>query len=128
MSLHILLIDDDETSIFIHKTLVETSALSLDPLCFSSSAATLDYLEKHHRTGDRYVLLLDINMPVIDGWAFMDAIQQKPYADALFILIVTSSIDRADRKRASEYKQVIEYFEKPLDIDHCIQTIQQNII
>jgi CheY-like chemotaxis protein len=128
MSLHILLIDDDETSIFIHKTLVETSALSLEPLCFSNSAATLDYLDEHHRAGDRYVLLLDINMPVIDGWAFLDAIQQKPYADALSIFIVTSSIDRADRKRASEYKQVIEYFEKPLDIDRCVQIIQQKIV
>lgn len=125
MSLKVIIVDDDDTTIYIHKMLVRASQLSAEPVCFSNSTEAINYLDEQYNAADTYLLLLDINMPVIDGWRFLDTIQLKPYADDLSIVLITSSIDIADRNRAAQYKQVIDYVEKPLKKDRCVQILQQ---
>jgi CheY-like chemotaxis protein len=63
-----------------------------------------------------YLLLLDINMPVMSGWDFLDAIRLRSYADQVYAVIVSSSIDTGNHKKAEQYKQVIGYLEKPINV------------
>jgi CheY-like chemotaxis protein len=120
MSLQVLLVDDDDMVIYLHKTLLEMSSLSV-PVCFGEGKAALTYLHEQYQPGDTYLVLLDVNMPVLDGWQFLDAIQDKPFAAALKVIMVTSSIDNTDREKAFRYQQVIDFVEKPISLEYCKQ-------
>lgn len=119
MGLKVLLVDDDVMIIYLNKMMVEVSGLSSDSVCFYNGKEAFDYLDAHYKAGDSYLILLDINMPVMNGWEFLDSIQTKPFAGSLAVVMVTSSVDKADRERAYQYKQVIDYVEKPLDQETC---------
>lgn len=119
MSLKVLIVDDDEVVIFLQKMMVANSGLSPEPLSFKHGKAAIDYLNEEYKEEDKYLILLDINMPVMDGWEFLDAIQTMPFSNAISVIMVTSSINSADRDKAKEYAQVIDYIEKPLNIDAC---------
>jgi CheY-like chemotaxis protein len=58
------------------------------------------------------ILLVDINMPQMTGWQFLEALGQTP--DSCRVYIFTSSIDPADRQRARDYANVVDYVVKPL--------------
>ncbi|MEO6639376.1 MAG: response regulator, partial [Ginsengibacter sp.] len=69
-----------------------------------------------------------INMPVMNGWEFLDAINQSPIADDILIAVVTSSTNESDKKRAFEYKQVIRYIEKPVNIQKLCELKQDKAL
>lgn len=119
MSLKVLLLDDDETTIYLHKMMVKISHLSSDPIGLGDSKTAIDYLHEHYIAGGSFLLFLDINMPEVDGWSFLDSVQKKPFVNQLAVVIVTSSIDKVDRHRAYQYDQVIDYVEKPLTLEIC---------
>lgn len=60
------------------------------------------------------LLLLDLNMPVMDGWEVLDALRQHPEIK-IRVAILSSSVDPEDQARASRYPNVIGYLSKPLD-------------
>lgn len=115
MSLKVLLVDDDEMIIYLHTMVAQISGLSSAPICFADGKAAIDYLNEHYKAGDSFLILLDINMPVMDGWGFLNAIQTQPYSGTTTVVMVTSSIDSMDREKAYQYKNVIDYIEKPLN-------------
>lgn len=119
MSLKVLIADDDEVVIFLQKMMVVHSGLSPEPISFNDGKAAIDYLNEQYKEGDSYLILLDINMPVMNGWEFLDAIQTMPFSNAVSVVMVTSSIDSKDRDKAKQYTQVIDYIEKPLNIETC---------
>lgn len=115
MSLKILLVDDDEMILFLHKMVIEMSGQSVETTNFENGKKVFDYLNSNYSVTENYLILLDINMPEMDGWGFLDAIQAMPYAFTIKVVMVSSSIDIADRNKAMQYRQVIDYIEKPLD-------------
>jgi len=62
--------------------------------------------------------MLDINMPIMNGWDFMDAIKEKGMDKNVSVIILTSSINNADKIKAKKYDMVVDYVEKPLSIEH----------
>ena|SRR5688572_23119383 len=117
MKFETIIVDDDEMVIFLHKIAVVESGLSMKPAVAFNGSQALDYILKHAETS--FLILLDINMPEMDGWEFLDAIQR--HKTALFIVMVTSSVDSRDRHKAMRYSQVIDYIEKPLSSDKCVR-------
>ncbi|QKG57695.1 response regulator [Hymenobacter sp. BRD128] len=63
------------------------------------------------------LILLDLNMPVMDGWEFLDAFIQLPIAKQVCVFVLTSSIHPHDREKAKHYNVVKGFFSKPLDGD-----------
>ena len=119
MELKTLIIDDDPIVIFLHKKIIQKCELATDPLTFLNGKQCFDYFSQSANENDKYLLCLDINMPVMNGWEFLDAIQQTSYTSQIFVVMTTSSVDSYDRKKAKEYKQIISFMEKPLTIDKC---------
>lgn len=114
MNLRVLLVDDDEMVLFLHKTLVRNYDFSAHPLTFINGVEVLEYLNKNTGEGEKTLILLDINMPVMNGWELLDAIEQQSFSCEVYVVMVTSSMDMTDREKAGTYKQVIDYLEKPI--------------
>ena len=60
------------------------------------------------------MILLDLNMPILDGWQFLDEFIHLPLKKEISIFIVTSSIDPSDIEMAKNYKMVKSYIMKPI--------------
>ena len=119
MSLKVLIIDDDEVVLYIHKVIVMNSNLSRDPMTFLNGKKTLDYLVTHYTPENQYLLLLDINMPIMNGWELLEAIKNHGFTDNISVIMATSSINQTDRELAAKYIQVIAYAEKPISEETC---------
>ena len=61
------------------------------------------------------LILLDLDMPVMDGWEFLDEFLKLPIAKQVCVFILTSSIHPNDREKAKHYNVVKGFFSKPLD-------------
>ncbi|CAN5493597.1 response regulator [soil metagenome] len=88
-------------------------------MIFVDGQEALDYLDLNFKESDYYLVLLDINMPVMDGWEFLKIVSDKVYAQHVFFAMVTSSVDRADKEKAIAYSQVIDFVEKPISFEEC---------
>lgn len=119
MDLQVLIVDDDEIVIFLHEVVVVKSGLSPAPLSFKDGKAALDYLQEQYQEGVHYLVLLDINMPIMNGWEFLEALQIEPCSSCVSVVMVTSSINGLDREKARQYKQVVDFVEKPLHLEAC---------
>jgi CheY-like chemotaxis protein len=125
MGLKVLIADDDEIVITIHKTFLKKSGLSSDPKSFGNGKEVLDYLMTDQESDSLYLILLDINMPVLGAWEFLDEISTWSFADKIYVVLITSSINKTDKEKASKYKNAVEFVEKPITMEDCtrIKTI-----
>ena len=113
-----LIVEDDEVFILLNKRMVVKSGLCVEPLSFHDGKEALDYLDGPLDDEDCYLILLDINMPIMNGWEFLDSIQTITISNLISVIMVTSSIESIDQDRARRYPQVVDYFEKPLRIEN----------
>jgi CheY-like chemotaxis protein len=105
----IILVDDQPIANFITKKLLEIEGFNEDVLDFTNPEEALAYLEDKQNT----LIFLDLNMPEMNGWEFLDSLKSKGHQHK--IIILTSSTSSIDRKKAKEYPSVIDYIEKPLN-------------
>ena len=75
------------------------------------------------------LILLDLNMPVMDGWEFLDAITALAITQQVCVFILTSSINPDDIRKSAAYADVKGYFSKPLDNRNVsrMQTLYQEV-
>lgn len=111
-----LVVEDDEiTSFLIQKTLSKSNAFK-EILSFENGQPALVYLQEAlaQLKPIPNLILLDINMPIMDGWELLDALQELHFPNLIPVVMLTSSINEEDRKKAKTYKNVKGYFTKPL--------------
>ncbi len=115
----IMLIDDDESSHFLNKILIEeVVGEGIEKVSFQMAPKAISYLDKlaEEKRFLQILIFLDINMPVMNGFEFLDRIKER-YSNAHFRLIIvmlTSSIHPRDHERSKNYA-VFQYLVKPLD-------------
>lgn len=107
----ILLVDDDETSNFLNELLIKGMDMVEDVSIASNGQEALDYL-KHEPNSAPQVIFLDLNMPVMDGFEFLEAFEKMPQPKAP-VFILTSSNNFKDYARAKDF-DVAGYLIKPL--------------
>lgn len=118
MSLKLLLVDDDEMVLYLHQMMLKISGFPVRPVCLQDGREALTYLLQHYQEGDYYLILLDINMPVMNGWKFLEAIQKEAFLNKIAVIMVTSSIDAEDKLMASRFPEIIDFVEKPIDLSY----------
>jgi CheY-like chemotaxis protein len=114
----VLFIDDDEINNFILKEIFE-SQYNLRVNFFSEATRALEYIEKliEEKEGALPdIIFLDIKMPEMDGFDFMDAFEQNGYSQKFKvpIFMLTSSVNHRDISRAATYTHIKELITKPL--------------
>ena len=112
MDYKVLIVDDDPMMLFLHKNLIVKSGICLEPLSFLNGEEVLHFLMAEP-PGSCYAMLLDINMPVMNGWQLLEALKELPIAELVDVAIISSSIYRKDREKAMEYDLVSCYLTKP---------------
>jgi CheY-like chemotaxis protein len=113
------IIDDDPIYVFCTKRIMDLADFCESFLIFHNGKEALDRLSAIIKNDDRLpeVILLDLNMPVMDGWEFLDEFTKIPVAKKVTIYIVTSSIDPADVQKAKQYENVNNYVVKPVTVE-----------
>lgn len=111
----VLIVDDDHVILMIHKLKIIKTGVDPSPLEFLNGQKALDYIIEHNKAEYCYIVLLDINMPVMSGWDFLDSIQKLTLNCQIKVALVTSSVDQADQEKAERYREVISYITKPVD-------------
>tara|TARA_R110000765_G_scaffold380694_1_gene471851 strand:+ start:1258 stop:1659 length:402 start_codon:yes stop_codon:yes gene_type:complete len=117
--LKIFLVDDQKITNFINKKIIDIAGVSRFVYDFIDPKEALDKLEENQPN----LILLDLNMPDIDGWGFLDRMEEKN-TDAK-VVIVTSSTSPFDVEKAKNYNRVIQYITKPLNKDILIGFVNQ---
>ena len=117
MNLITLIVDDDTLTQLIHRKALERASISASPKTFTDGEKALNYLLENYSEEDNYLVFLDLNMPVMDGWMFLDEIGRHFIRQNIHVVIVTSSVSSGDRARANSYKQVLKYVVKPISVE-----------
>lgn len=121
----ILVVDDDCMVLFIHEAVIEGSILTADTKYFLSAGAAMEFIASEADIDMRFLIFLDINMPVVDGWQMLDQLLNYQKRKNIFVVIVSSSIDQMDLERAFSYDMVVDYVVKPLKEEY-FEVLQRN--
>ena len=109
----IVLIDDDPINNLINKRLINKLNLSPRTIEFLEAEVALKYLENPDLE-KKILILVDINMPVMNGWDFLSHYLKFENDREDRIIMLSSSIDFQDRKKSKEFPIVHGFIEKPL--------------
>jgi CheY-like chemotaxis protein len=114
----VLLIDDNDIDNFINERMITTSGFGKTVIVRNSAQGALEYLQSVTDKGETLpkVIFLDLNMPVMDGFAFLQ--EYEKFSDELKgyckIIVLSSSISPEDINRASTNPYVAKFLNKPL--------------
>ncbi|MFI6661974.1 HAMP domain-containing protein [Streptomyces sp. NPDC050523] len=115
----VLIVDDDIRNVFALTSVLEQHGLSV--LYAENGREGIEVLEQHD---DVAVVLMDIMMPEMDGYATTTAIRRMPQFAGLPIIALTAKAMKGDREKAIE-SGASDYVTKPVDPDHLLSVMEQ---
>lgn len=122
-------IDDDEIYTFAVKRIIAHAQFAEKTLFFQNGKVALDFFVEYMQQPGQLpdVILLDINMPVLDGWQFMEEfIKLMPHIDKkIIVYIVSSSIAEEDYAKAKTFAAVSDFIIKPINVEKLREILSQ---
>ena len=127
----VLVIEDDGITTYLNKMVLESASFCDNIVEATEGEVALSYFENIQK-GDipmdnlPEVILLDLNMPVMDGWEFFETFVQKfpEFAKKTNIFILSSSIDPIDIERAQKDPNIAAFLSKPLNEEEHFNIIK----
>lgn len=115
----IMLIDNNPDDNFYHRRVIMKFNASIAVIVFNSAIGALNHLFSGERDLIQPKLIfLDINMPGMNGWDFMDVFQADPiHSEKTKIIVLTTSENPDDRLKAMAYTTIADFMTKPLTIE-----------
>jgi len=125
-TLNLLVIDDDDINIFIIKKIVEKTGFDIDMVARNNGQQAIDYLNEtisQNKPLPRLVLI-DINMPVMNGWEFIEAYETLGIDQKVDMYILSSSVYENDIEKTKSYKAVKGFISKPLSMERLTELVK----
>ena len=118
----VCLIDDDNIYQFTARRILESTGLAGEIKSFYNGKEAITYFKDEHNIQPETlpdVIFLDINMPIMNGWEFLEEYKtvQQTFPKPIVVYVVSSSIDDNDMRKSREYKLVSDYIVKPVNRD-----------
>lgn len=112
-----LLVDDDPVTNMLNSRLIQKLQLTSTAEIVTNGKEALEYLRNCSAEAMPDLILLDINMPVMNGFEFMEAYEKEFAADSscLILMMLTTSANSADLEKARSYQKITEFMSKPLN-------------
>jgi CheY-like chemotaxis protein len=112
-------IDDDEIFVFVLRKLLQKTKHFEEIINISNGLEAIEILVNQYERSQTLpdLIFLDLNMPVLDGWQFLDEVEKLSFKDQLRIYIISSSIDVREIEKAKEYATVKSFVSKPVTLD-----------
>jgi len=114
----VMLIDDTEVDAFISKRMLTSSQFTTDIMEFYSAKKALEYLgeNSHNLSALPRLIFLDINMPAMDGFDFMEKFRQMPneILQNCKVVMLSSAINDVDIQRINKDEYIVKFLIKPL--------------
>ena len=128
----ICIVDDDDIYKFTMKKMIEMNKLARKLIIFSDGEEAINFMIDNVANSVNLpdVIFLDINMPIMDGFQFMEEyVKLKPkVGKKITIYMVTSSVDSADIDRAKSIAEISDYIVKPIkseDLKNIIDDLEK---
>jgi CheY-like chemotaxis protein len=115
----ILCVDDDPITLMLYKMVISKAAFAKEIHTAQNGEEALSYFDNLRASGTSdypKLIFLDLNMPVMGGWEFLDHFTESKYAsfkDAK-VIVLSSTIDPQDIEKSRTYPMVIDFQSKPI--------------
>ncbi len=118
-----MLIDDNDIDNFINERLVKAYYFSKNVYVHTSTRSALEFLKNievtMHELPEELIpshIMLDINMPILDGFHFLDEFEKfiPELKKKIKIVMLTTSLNPLDVERSNKYESVVKFIHKPL--------------
>ncbi|WP_437372918.1 response regulator [Maribacter litoralis] len=126
----ITIIDDDAITVFGLRKLISSSVECNSIASYANGKIAIDAMNDLFNSKQQIpqIIFLDINMPIMDGWEFLEAFINLPITEKIRINIVTSSIDPRDQQQWEYFKgkshHLITFNQKPIDRNKIVEITQ----
>ena len=122
----VLCINDNEITLFILKRILDKAKFSEDVIMASDGWKALTYCKQliKDSTESEYtypdIIFLDLHMPVMDGWEFLDHFSQHilPFFKKTKVIITSLSIEKVDSERVKKYPFVLDFLRNPMSVEY----------
>ncbi|SHM75729.1 Response regulator receiver domain-containing protein [Cyclobacterium lianum] len=115
------MVDDDPIVILLQKKLMEKAGIEQEVTSFNNGEELVDFIADQAPGSEDYLMFLDINMPGLSGWDVLDMLESMNVPQNIEVIIITSSIEPADKRKAKNYKRIVDFWVKPFSIQDFIQ-------
>ena len=124
----VMLVDDSEIDNLINQKMIEASGIAEIIYTQTGARSAIEFLKNIEKTGNYQAILpevifLDIDMPLMDGFQFLDEFEvlREETRKRIRIVMLTSSINPQDYSRSMKYSSVILFLNKPLAHESILQ-------
>ncbi len=126
--INVFIVDDDKLFVFLTKKTINTTNLDTQINEFSDGQDAIEYLKKNVANTESLpdIILLDLSMPIMDGWEFLDEYKaiEPVIGKKIKLYIFSSSISPHDIERAKSISQVTDFIIKPLFKEKFIEMVR----
>jgi CheY-like chemotaxis protein len=124
--INLLVIDDDDINIFIINKIVEKTGYNVKMVSKANGLLAIDHLKNTIDQKDfPDLILIDINMPILNGWEFLDAYEALHISKNIDMYMLSSSVYENDIEKAKTYSKVKGFISKPLSIERLIELFKE---
>lgn len=127
----ILVIDDDEPTNFFTRMILEESGCATHVVTVQSGQEALDYLAGSEKAEDKHecpspdLIFLDINMPAMDGWEFLERYKEMDILNKVIVVMLTTSLFPEDKAKAERSPEISGFENKPLTEEKIMSIVRR---
>lgn len=125
---HFIIIDDSRLDCFIAEKIIQNSAIFSSVKSYMEATEAFEIIKNKKEEGDGVItiIVLDIQMPVMNGFEFVSAFEKLPkeIQSKYAIFLFSSSINENDKNRLKNYPAIIRFYSKPISKETIAQMVE----